>query len=94
MLSGGHRVVLLIGLTKDVQKIGVRAELHPTIRQTFLPPHFRLILLSESKAILEEVHSSGQDNYIQLSPIKGLPGESFSIQVTLDDVSITEDFVM
>ncbi|MBD1929959.1 DUF1822 family protein [Trichocoleus sp. FACHB-90] len=94
MLSGGYRVVLLIALIKDIQEINIRAELHPTIRQTFLPPNFRLILLSELKATLEEVQSSGQDYYIQLSPIKGLPGESFSIQVTLDDVSIREDFVI
>lgn len=80
--------------TEVDSKIGLRVQLHPANGETYLIPNLRLILLSHTGTILQEVTSRCHDHYIQLKKFKSSPGISFSIQVALDDVSIKEDFVL
>ncbi|WP_375503628.1 DUF1822 family protein [uncultured Nostoc sp.] len=95
MQLGGSAVVLLIGLKTEVDgKIGLRVQLHPANGETYLIPNLKLTLLSQTKTILQEVSSRSDDHYIQLKKFKSSPGIRFSIQVTLNDVSIKEDFVL
>ncbi|MEH2184294.1 DUF1822 family protein [Nostoc sp.] len=95
MQLGGSAVVLLIGLKTEIDnKIGLRVQLHPANAETYLIPNLRLILLSQTGTILQEVTSRSHDHYIQLKKFKSSPGIRFSIQVALDDVSIKEDFVL
>ncbi|MEH2213148.1 DUF1822 family protein [Nostoc sp.] len=95
MEVGGSAVVLLIGLKTEVDgKIGLRVQLHPANGEPYLIPNLRLILLSQTGTILQEVTSRSHDNYIQLKKFKSSPGIRFSIQVALDNVSIKEDFLL
>ncbi|RDH48058.1 DUF1822 family protein [Fischerella thermalis] len=88
-------VVLLIGLTSEIdEKVSIRVQLHPANEEVYLPPDLKLLLLSGSGNILQEVKSRSHDNFIQLKKFKSPPGKSFSLQVTLGDISIKEDFML
>ena len=93
MQLGSQTVALLVNITQEAEeKLGVLSQLHPTGGENFLPPNLKLTLLSKAGKTLQEVQSRSQDNYIQLKPFKGEPGKSFSIQVSLGDISVIEDF--
>jgi hypothetical protein len=88
-------VVLLIGLTSEIdEKVSIRVQLHPANEEVYLPPDLKLLLLSGSGNILQEVQSRSHDNFIQLKKFKSPPGKNFSLQVTLGDISIKEDFML
>lgn len=91
----GQMVMLLVGLTSEIDnKVSIRVQLHPANGETYLPPNLRLILVSQTGKMLQEVTSRSHDNYIQLKRFKTPSGKSFSIQVVLNDVSIKEDFAI
>ncbi|MGB3208749.1 MAG: DUF1822 family protein [Crinalium sp.] len=92
---GNQNVVLLVALTQTPeQKVNVRIQLHPPMGETYLPANIRLMLISESGDILEEVRSRIADNFIQLPLITGNQGEQFQIQIALNDAIITESFLI
>ena len=91
---GDKTVMLVLTLTPNPdQTISALAQIHPASGSTCLPPQLQLKMLSESGEIMQEVWSRGQDNYIQLKRFSGKGGDRFRLQVALDDVSITENFV-
>jgi len=95
MQLGGTAVVLLLGLTSELdEKISIRVQLHPGNEEIYLPPHLRLLLLSESGKILQEVESRNHDHLIQLKKFKSHPGKIFSIKIAFGDISIKENFVL
>jgi hypothetical protein len=95
MQLGGTSVVLLLGLTSELDdKISIRVQLHPANEEIYLIPHLRLLLLSESGKILQEVESRNHDHLIQLKKFKSYPGKNFSIKIAFGDISIQEDFVL
>ncbi|MFB2975795.1 DUF1822 family protein [Microseira sp. BLCC-F43] len=84
-------VALLMAITPtSEQKAIVLVQVHPVGRKT-LPANLKLSLLVSEKTI-KEVQSNGQYNYIQLPPFRGDSGESFDIQVSLGEASVTETF--
>jgi hypothetical protein len=86
-------VALLVTIVQEAEeKLGISIQLHPTGGERYLPSHLKLTLLSKAGKTLQEVQSRSHDNYIQLKPFKGEPGKRFSIEVSLSDVSIKEDF--
>ncbi len=86
-------LTLLVGLIQEADdKVGIRIQLHPAAGETYLPANLQLILRAQSGKIIQEVRSRTQDNYIQLKRFKVAYGKSFSIQVVLDGVSVTEEF--
>jgi Protein of unknown function (DUF1822) len=92
-----RQFVLLVSISPDVsdntqEKISVLAQLYPLGEERFLPQNIKLMLLSKTDKILQEVTATTQDNYIQLKTFKGEPGIKFSIQVTLENVSLYENF--
>lgn len=88
-------VVLLVGLTRGSdEKVCIRARLCPTTGENYLPANINLILLNDSGTVLQQVRSRSYDNYIQLKRFKPPQGTSFSIQVSLGDVSVKENFVL
>ncbi|GET44334.1 DUF1822 family protein [Microseira wollei] len=92
---GNRSLALLVAITPETeQKVGILVQLHPMEGETYLPPNLKLSMLSESGEILQEVESRSVDNYIQMKRFRGLPGESFAIQLTFGEVSVTEDFVI
>lgn len=89
---GNKSLVMLVALTPDADdKVGIRVQVHPSEGEKHLPSYVRLALL-ESGEIRQEVQSRNLDNFIQLKRFKGIPGTSFSLQVALGDVSLTEEF--
>jgi hypothetical protein len=93
MRLGSYTVALLVTITQDTQeKLSISIQLQPTGGERYLPPNLKLTLLSKAGKTLQEVASRSQDNYIQLLPFKGEPGKRFSIEVSLLDVSVREDF--
>ena len=95
MQLGTITIALVVALTKESdERVNILVQVHPPVGKTYLPPHLKLILLSDTGEPLQEVESRGQDICIQLKPFKVQPGTSFSLQVGLDDVSITEAFAV
>ncbi len=95
---GNKKVTLLLNIFPDTQnhdtqdKISVSAQLYPMGGEKFLPHNIKLTLLSKAGKTLQEVSGRIQDNYIQLRTFKGEPGKRFSIQISLSDVSVKENF--
>ncbi|WP_160166318.1 DUF1822 family protein [Calothrix sp. PCC 7507] len=95
MQLSNQSVALLVGFTpEDTGTVAVRVQLHPTKGQTYLPQHIKLGLISPSEVILQEIKSRIQDNFIQLKRFTCSPGKIFKIQVTIDEFSITEEFLI
>ena len=91
---GDRSVILAIALTQiNERQISVLAQLYPT-EVTYLPPNLQLTMLSESEELLQSVPSRSQDDYIQLKRFKGEMGDRFKIRVSLDNISVTEEFVL
>lgn len=94
MQLGEQAVVLMIAIARnDDCTTNVLVQIHPSRQASLLPPNLDLVLLDESGATIREVRSRSQDNYIQLPRFKGESGDRFSIQVKLDQVSVTESFL-
>ena len=93
MQMGIQNLALLVSIAREAQaQLGVSIQLHPTRGNKYLPPNLKLTLLSKAGKNLQEVTSRSHDSYIQLKSFKGEVGKYFSIEVSLDDVSIKEDF--
>ncbi|MEM7580555.1 MAG: DUF1822 family protein [Cyanobacteria bacterium P01_A01_bin.80] len=89
-----QKVSLVVALTPTAnQQMGIRIQLHP-INNEHLPLNIKLVLLSESAEVIQEVQSRFQDNYVQLKLFEGEIGECFSIQVILDSYQVTEHFII
>jgi Protein of unknown function (DUF1822) len=91
-------VVVLVRLrTEADQRVGITAQIHPdrgsALQSSYVPARLTLALLSEAGDTLQSVQATEQDNYIQLRRFRCVPGTRFSLQVTLDDRSVTEDFI-
>jgi Protein of unknown function (DUF1822) len=94
MQLGAQSVALAIALSENPDgTVKVLVQVHPGRPQTYLPPNLRLAMLSEFDEILQEVRSRSHDNYIQLKRFEGQTGDIFRIQIALNDISITEDFI-
>lgn len=87
--------VLVIALNRgDNQLLCIRVQLHPVSGNLYLPSTIKLSLILDSGEIIQEVQAREQDNYIQLSRFEGEVGESFNIEVSLDNYKTTETFVI
>ena len=94
-------VALLIAIVSSVgntnapetkPQMEILVQMHPLGGETYLPADLKMILLSASGEILQEVRSRNHDNYIQLKRFRGLSGECFDIQVTFHETCLTEMF--
>ena len=92
----GHRsVALLVALTPEEQeRVGVCIQLHPGGEDNYLPANIRLSMLSETGDNIQEVAARNQDNYIQLKRFKSTLGNLFCLQITFDNVTWEEHFVI
>lgn len=89
-----HPVALVVTIIPEAnQKTHVIIQIHPTIRETYLPPSTRLTVFDQSQAKFLEVQARNADNFIQLQ-FSGDAGEYFRVEVALGIASITEDFVI
>lgn len=90
---GDKSVILLVSLTpKNDDSVQVIAEVHPTGNDQYLPHTLKLKLLAESGESLDEVESRIKDNYIQTNYFDIVSETCFSLQVSLGNIIVTEDF--
>lgn len=87
-------LMLIVELSPQAnQKTSIRLQLHPTGNQLYLPQGVQLTVLDDTGAVFLEAQARSADNYIQLQ-LRGDIGERFSVRVALNDISITEQFVI
>jgi Protein of unknown function (DUF1822) len=87
-------LMLIVDISPQVdQKTSIRLQLHPTGDEIYLPQGVQLTVLDDSGAVFLEAQARSADNYIQLQ-LRGDIGEIFSVRVALNDISITEQFVI
>ena len=92
---GSEQVILLVGLTpEDDDRIAVSLQLVPPSDRLYLPEMVQLTLLSEAGDILQSIQSRTQDNAIRIPRFKCPKGLRFRLQITLNDHSITKDFIV
>ncbi len=92
---GRTTVALLVAIAQQSDRtVKVCVQLHPTIREPYLPRDLKLSLISDAGEVLQEVKSTVQYQCILLPEFYVEPAESFSIRVAIDDLSITENFVV
>jgi hypothetical protein len=92
--ADGHPVALIVTIEpEDDQQTGIRLEIHPAGDRPYLPPQLRLIVLEQSGTVFLEAISRDNDNYIQLA-FSGTKGERFQVQITLENSSVNEEFVI
>lgn len=89
-----HPVMLIVEISPEANaKTSIRLQLHPTGKQIYLPEKVKLIVLDESGEIFLEAQARSADNYIQLQ-FRGDMQERFSVQISLDEMSFTEHFII
>ena len=94
MQLGGYAVALVVEIKPNSeQKVDIVLQVRPVGNQLYLPPLLQLIVLDENGLIFLDAQARTADNYIQLQ-FSGLPGEQFSVKVSLGDASVTEDFTI
>ena len=85
--------------TETPSKTNIRLRIYPQ-KRAILPPGLTVAVLDEAKnPVLDEsktpleIYAREADNFIQLA-LYGSPGECFKVKITLEDVSIIEDFII
>jgi hypothetical protein len=94
ILVGNQRIILVVDINpEENQQTSVRIQLHPTGSQPYLPANLGLSILDNSGSVFLEVSARSADNYVQLL-FSGESGEEFTVQISLNDANITENFVI
>ena len=91
-LDGQVLLMLNLGIEPD-GRMGVQISVLPIDRMKPLPSRLQLTMISSAGAIVQSVQSQSEDQYIQLKFFKCVPGTRFGLVITIDDASVTEQFV-
>ncbi|MEG4346661.1 DUF1822 family protein [Microcoleus sp. A003_D6] len=95
MRLGRTTFALLVAIAEESDRtLRVHVQLHPALGECYLPMNIKLSLISDTGETLEEVKSTVQNLCILLNDFHVDPDKSFSIRVALDDLSVTENFVV
>ena len=86
-------VVLLVTVVPEADgKRGVQVQVLPSENRSFIPEQLTIALISSQGEVLQSVTARDRDNFIQLRSFKGKPGVRFSVELTLNDIQVKEDF--
>jgi Protein of unknown function (DUF1822) len=89
----GCLVSLVITISESTQnETSIRLAIYP-MTDIFLPEFLKLVVLDEAGNIFLQAQARSIDNYIQLQ-FSGNKGEMFSIQVSLVEVFLIENFIV
>ncbi|ALF52125.1 hypothetical protein ACX27_03505 [Nostoc piscinale CENA21] len=86
-------LMLIVEISPEENQTSIRLQLHPTANQVYLPEGVKLTVLDESGAVFLEAQARSADNYIQLQ-FRGDIQEQFSVVISLDDMSVREQFII
>jgi hypothetical protein len=98
MQLGTCQVALIVTIRpKTEEKIGVRLQVQPINQQHKLPPNLQLSVISGGETRLQaqsrsDEEGEGKDKLLQLG-FSPPSGTQFQVRVTLDGVSVSEDFI-
>jgi hypothetical protein len=87
-------LVLSINLKPEDEKVSIIVRLSAFGDALYLPPNLDLKLLSKSGKMLQEVESREEDRLIQLKRFIGAKGQCFTICLSHEEFSLTEDFTI
>lgn len=92
--QAGKSIVLIVGFqATESPKYQVSVKIYPTENHIYLPENLQLMVLDETgKAVMQALARNTNKNICL--DFKGNLEEQFSIKVVLDDISITETFVI
>lgn len=91
--SDNHRVALLVGvLPSDSLQADIWVKLCPTNHCPYLPEDLEIRILDEQGITVMQAQSR-QTDMLQLK-FRGVSGERFSIELTLNDINLMETFVI
>jgi hypothetical protein len=91
---GLQQVVLLVDLqAEDLGPRHIRLQVHPAGHSPYLPQGLELAVLEADGVLFMQAQAREADNFIQLQ-FSGQPGESFRVQIRLENAEYGEDFVM
>ncbi|MEH2067738.1 MAG: DUF1822 family protein [Nostoc sp.] len=94
MQFAGHAIALMVAiLPNKEQRVGVLLRLYPMGRERYLPTGLQLTGLDESGNVFLDTQARRRDDYIQIK-FSAEFGERFSIRVSLDNTSLTENFII
>ncbi|NES23863.1 MAG: DUF1822 family protein [Symploca sp. SIO3E6] len=87
-------VMMVVSLTpKSKPEMDIMVEVCPNREQAYLPLNLQLMLLDEEGNTMMNIQGQSQNKNIQLE-LSGELGDCFSVKVAMDDLSVTEDFVI
>lgn len=98
MQLGACQVALIVTIRpKTEDKIGVRLQVQPINQQHKLPPNLQLSVISGGETRLQaesrsDEQGEGKDKLLQLG-FSPPPGTLFQVRVSLDGISVSEDFI-
>jgi hypothetical protein len=89
----GERVVLAIGLMPTAeQEMEIWVKVSPTNDRTHLPPNLQLMVLDEAEEVVMQAQARSTESI--LLKFSGTVGERFSLKIALDEVGLSEAFVI
>ena len=87
-------VQLVIKLTPQAQgAVNIIVQVYPVQDMTYLPPGLQLTVIEPTGGLYELIEVQDQANWVQLE-IAFEPGETFKVQLQLDEAVVTEDFIV
>ena len=91
--SNNQEVALLMALMPtDSHQVDIWVKLCPTIGVAYLPEDLEIRVLDEQGTVVMQAQSR-QTDMLQLK-FRGVVGERFSIEITLNDINLVETFVI
>lgn len=94
MQFAGHAVALMVAiLSKPEERVAVLLRLYPMGSERYLPAGLQLTGVDESGNVFLDTQARRRDDYIQIK-FSAEFGERFSIRISLDNASLTENFII
>lgn len=87
-------VSMIVSLTEQSeQNMDISVEVLPKPGQTYLPSNLKVMVLNEDGEAVMDIQAGSDNKTIQLE-FGGEAGDCFSVKLALDDISVTENFVI
>jgi|GEM_PF-304671 len=84
----------VIATAEASQSLGVRVQLYPHREANPLPRQLHIAILDQEGVVLSEATTGDEELFIQLELLGCLPGEQFSVCLTLQGTSTIEEFMV
>lgn len=91
---GEHTLWLSVALEQEEDdRLSIRVQLRSAERDAILPTGLSLTMLSSSGDVVQSIKAREQDNVIQLRRFRCSSGTEFSLQIALEPIQLTENFM-